>query len=125
MSYGEEIHIDGYRLLRKCGCGATGEVWMVEDMAGRRLAMKLFELDDYGDCEFSGLKAYVALPPNDHLLAIHHIGRTEKFRYYTMDLADNLSNVEGEYIPATLHKRMVGGYAPGALETAGLGLKIL
>ncbi len=96
-----------YQLLFSCGSGAFGEVFVAEDLAGMRFALKTLPKSPAADRELAGLRRYRSLAQeHPNLIRIHHIGTTETQLYYTMDLADNLSENPEIYLPDTLENRL-------------------
>lgn len=97
------MNIPGCRLIRKCGGGAFGEVWIAEDASGRRVALKTVEKSAQSDRELSGLRAYVRIAENPHLIRVFHAGELPERLFYTMELADPLEEGgDASYRPATL-----------------------
>jgi len=79
--------ISDYKLLQRCGHGAFGEVWVAEDLAGKKVALKIVwkTVDNYEwGKEFRGLKYYQnKVPKHPNLVEIYHIGEEQDFFYYT------------------------------------------
>lgn len=92
-------------LIRRCGRGAYGEVWLCRDITGKILALKLIPKTRQ-DIELKSIAALrLTLPEHPNVLSIHHVAMDEDFLWYTMDAADNLS-AEDSYIPDTLENRI-------------------
>ena len=104
-----------YELIRTCGQGSFGVVWIVRDRAGAYRAMKVVEFGRLmGDIipkrEIQALEHYCRnVPDHPNLAQIYHIGRNERWLYYTMELADDLrtgrtvrKNPPADYEPMTL-----------------------
>lgn len=104
-----------YELIRTCGQGAFGVVWIVRDRAGAFRAMKVVEFglltgDVIPKREIQALEHYCRnVPDHPNLAQIYHIGRNERWLYYTMELADDLhtgrtvrKNLPADYEPMTL-----------------------
>ena len=92
-------------LIRRCGRGAYGEVWLCRDITGKILALKLIPKTRQ-DIELKSVAALrQTLPEHPNVLSIHHVAMDEDFLWYTMDAADNLS-AEDSYIPDTLENRI-------------------
>jgi serine/threonine protein kinase len=97
--------IKGYTPVCLCGEGAYGQVWLVQNVTGRRFALKIIYKKALGGDwkrEYNGLVIYhqkVERHPN--LIEIYHIEDRETFFYYTMECADNMGKGK-EYIPGTL-----------------------
>lgn len=100
--------IGEYKLIGMIGKGNFGEVFLAEDAAGVCKALKIFQPQNEDrrsfDLEYDGLFLARRLK-NEHLVPVEFVGRTEYCIYYTMPLADSLS--DEEYIPHTLYNRMV------------------
>ena len=96
----------GLTLLRRCGAGAYGEVWLCRDLTGSRLAVKLIRKGREIP-ELRGVTAIRrALPSHPGILAIHHIDEDDDFLWYTMDAADSLGADPEHYLPDTLGNRL-------------------
>ena len=107
--------IPGYALISPIGRGAYGEVFLAEDVAGRRVALKVVtprpELTDKMlQRELGGLKRFLAVAESDpHLVRIHEmVENLPRGGFaYAMELADS---VEGhgvtDYAPLTLRHRL-------------------
>jgi serine/threonine protein kinase len=100
--------IGEYQLAGIIGKGNFGEVFLAEDSNGVQNALKIFipRFDDHRnfDLEYDGMFLTHKLQ-NEYLVPVEYVGRTEYCIYYTMPLADSLS--EKEYIPHTLYNRMI------------------
>ena len=113
--------LPGLRLLRRIGQGAYGEVWIAENrITHGMVAAKIIPLtgSHRGESvarELASLVRYEAGVRGEHpnLVTIHHVGRTDEFLYYTMDVADHLDGSRGsadaDFRPATLRARMEQG----------------
>lgn len=96
------MDIPGYKLIFKCDRGAFGEVWLAEDAAGRRVALKIIEQPEFSRRELDGLRNYARIGEHPHLIRILHIEELSSCLYYTMEPADSLNPDAEEYLPATL-----------------------
>ena len=97
----------GCRILGRCGHGAYGTVYLAEDAAGRRVALKVFDSPEAGERELRGVRNFMRLPEDTpSLIRIHHAGIENGRFFYLMELADNASGTPGEYLPDTLARRM-------------------
>ena len=68
--------------------GAFGEVYLVRDLSGISLALKLLKADS--GAEASAIAELRQKVGNESgLVLIHHVGEFEGRVYYTMDAADN------------------------------------
>ena len=92
-------------LIRLCGAGAYGEVWLCRDISGKVLALKLIRKEKKS-AELRGVSALRQVPAHPNVLALHHVGEDEEFLYYTMDAADNLNDTLDDYSPDTLDNRI-------------------
>lgn len=108
--------IPDYQMLRICGQGAFGVVWTVRDRAGALRAMKVISLDrllalGIPNREMQALQHYCRnVPSHPNLVPILHIGQTEHYQYYTMELADDLISRQ-----PILHQ-LSDGYQPMTLQ---------
>ena len=91
-------------LLRKCGEGGCGEVWLAEDDIGARVALKIL-VGRHSEREVAGLKNYKDCD-HPNLLRIRHVEISGESICYTMDAADDLNRGAGEYLPDTLANRL-------------------
>ena len=92
-------------LIRHCGCGAYGEVWLCRDITGQTLALKLIRKDRQ-TAELKGVAALRgSLPAHPNVLTVHHVAEDADYLWYTMDAADNLGEAD-DYIPDTLDNRI-------------------
>lgn len=97
----------GYRLLKQCGRGAFGEVFLAEDMMGHRVALKRFFGKRVDVRELNALKRYMRIAPHPSICRIYHCGIENGTLFYVMELADN-ANGSDEYSPDTLSARLSG-----------------
>lgn len=103
LNTGVQFH--NLTLIRRCGRGAYGEVWLCRDITGKILALKLIPKTRQ-DIELKSIAALrLTLPEHPNVLSIHHVAMDEDFLWYTMDAADNLS-AKDSYIPDTLENRI-------------------
>ena len=95
--------IPDYELIRVIGKGSFGEVWVALDATGTPCALKIIykgESDDQiFNKELEGVTSYLPISrSNLGLVTILHVGKDpeNEFYYYTMELADNANESEGE-----------------------------
>ena len=107
--------IADFSVVSAVAAGAFGEVYLVRDLSGITLALKLLKADS--GAEVSSIAELRQKVGNDSgLLPIHHIGEFEGRVYYTMDAADNIASNEAEYCPDTLENRLAFCGALNAFE---------
>lgn len=103
--------LDGYRLIRLIGRGGFGEVWLCQIEATDEFrAFKLIPSVDVEklERELDALKRYRSVAVNlhsPHLLQIEHVNRTRDGLFYTMPLADGMTNgepISSDWEPKTL-----------------------
>ena len=104
-----EKRLGSWRLLASIGKGNFGEVFLAEDPAGNRKALKVF-LPEQGDrrafdLEYDGMERAQRLTQAPGLVPVDSTGRTEYCIFYTMPLADALQ--DDPYTPHMLYNRMV------------------
>ncbi len=105
-------------LIRPIGEGGFGQVWLGRNRTtGRLRAVKLIPLDCEGRTDPAG-REIVSLTHlearieshHPNLMVIHHVGRTDDYLFYVMDLADDASgsapSCDPDYRPATLEDRL-------------------
>ena len=87
--------IADFSVVSAVAAGAFGEVYLVRDLSGITLALKLLKADSGAEVSsIAELRQKVGNEPG--LLPIHHIGEFEGHVYYTMDAADNIASDETE-----------------------------
>ena len=102
-------------MITAVAAGAFGEVYLVRDLSGIPLALKLLKADSGAEVSsIAELRQKVGNEPG--LVSIHHIGEFEGRVYYTMDAADNIASNEAEYCPDTLENRLAFRGALNAFE---------
>lgn len=108
-------NIPGYMLLAPIGRGAYGEVFLAEDAAGRRVALKVVSprpelTDKMLQRELGGLKRFLAVAESDpHLVRIHDLIENLPCGgfAYAMELADSIhGHGVASYAPLTLRHRL-------------------
>ena len=118
------MRIPDYEILKKCGHGAYGDVWIARNRAGSLVALKTVEKSGQIHRELAGLRSYSRVADSPHLIRIFHIGEADDTLYYTMELADNLGS-DQLYIPATLGNLLKKKKRFSPAETIELGEKLL
>lgn len=104
--------IPNFEITAYCGSGAYGDVWKGIDRDGVQRAVKVLDikrLESLGvlQREEKAIKLFRTQGQrHSNLIEIFYSGETEQNLYYIMALADNLSNIESEYIPNTLSERL-------------------
>ena len=107
--------IADFSVVSAIAAGAFGEVYLVRDLSGVLLALKLLKSDsDIEVAAVTELRRQVGNEPC--LMTIHHIGEFDGRVYYTMDAADNMASIEAEYCPDTLENRLALRGALNAFE---------
>ncbi|MBL9115243.1 MAG: SUMF1/EgtB/PvdO family nonheme iron enzyme [Verrucomicrobiaceae bacterium] len=111
----QHVHIPDYRLIKRIGSGAYGEVWLAESVTGALRAVKIvwredFELTKTFHREFQGIQQFEPISRgHPGLVHILHVGWNDEGGYYycVMELADDVGHgphVDDplEYVPRTL-----------------------
>ncbi len=95
---------EGYTLLQYCAHGAYGSTFLVSDLLGRRLVLKIIpRAGDRFLRELNGVRTYCAGRfVHENLISILHSGEEKDYFYYTMPAADNLRDKPDDYLPASL-----------------------
>ena len=116
MSFRDKVQITDFRLIKRIGSGAYGEVWLAQSVTGAMRAVKIvwredFELTKTFHREFLGIQQFEPISRgHPGLVHILHVGWNEEHGYYycVMELADDAeASAEGEegwktYVPRTL-----------------------
>ena len=89
-----DVQFHNLTLVRRCGSGAYGEVWLCRDITGKILALKLIQKTKQNAELKSVVALRLTLPEHPNVLSIHHVAMDEDFLWYTMDAADNLNRGE-------------------------------
>ena len=109
----------GCKLLSQCGRGAYGIVFLAQNPLGQHICIKIIENSDTSIRELNGLKHYTRVSENHpNILRVFHIGEFQTGFYYTMEVADNISDNPEQYIPATLGNMLRQGKV-FSIEEAG------
>ena len=124
--------IPDHEMLRVIGRGAYGEIWLARGLTGALRAVKVvyrstFESARAFNREFEGMSSFEPISrAHDGFMNILHVGRSEAFFYYIMELADDHAtgrqiDVEN-YVPRTLKTEMERRGRIPASECVQLGL---
>ena len=112
MEIGDSYH--GLKLTAFCGGGAYGEVYVCEDISGRKLAVKIISkirLGDDWERELRGVSNYRRITENaSSLLQIYHVEEDAETFFYTMEPADSI--LPDVYKADTLAERLKKGPLP-------------
>ncbi len=114
-SHRDDIDIPDYKLIKRIGSGAYGEVWLAQSVTGALRAVKIvwredFELTRTFQREFLGIQQFEPIS-RGHPCLVHilHVGWNEPrgFYYCVMELADDAedgAHIEdvATYVPRTL-----------------------
>jgi len=107
--------IADFSVISEVSAGAFGEVYLVRDLSGILLALKLLKADSGSEVSsITELRQKVGNEPG--LVSILHIGEFDGRVYYTMDAADNIAPKESGYCPDTLENRLAFHGALNAFE---------
>lgn len=107
-------------MLRIIGSGSYGEIWLARGLTGVFRAVKVvyratFESERSFAREFEGMSAFEPVS-RDHegFVDILHVGRTDTFFYYIMELADDLSS--GRPLSPSASAAEIDSYTPRTLK---------
>ena len=109
LKYKPGDQIESFRLLKECGRGAYGTVFLAQSVVtGRRFALKIIpENDHFSRRELNGIVQYMEICPRSELMQVYHVGQCSGSLYYVMDAADDLDGGSGsDYLPDTLENRL-------------------
>ena len=120
ISFRDKVQIPDFRLIKRIGSGAYGEVWLAQSVTGAMRAVKIvwredFELTKTFHREFLGIQQFEPISRgHPGLVHILHVGWNEEHGYYycVMELADDAeASAGGEegwktYVPRTLSTDM-------------------
>ena len=114
MAYEIGTVYHGLRLTAYCGGGAYGDVYVCEDISGRKLAVKIIskvKLGDDWERELRGVSNYRKITEDaPSLLQIYHVEEDAETFFYTMEAADSVS--PEAYKADTLAERLKNGPLP-------------
>jgi len=126
--------IPDHELLRVIGRGAYGEIWLARTVTGALRAVKIvyrstFESERAFLREFEGMSAFEPISrEHSGFVDILHVGRTNEYLYYSMELADD--HIAGRnidvvhYEPRTLKSDLGRHQRLSAEESIRLGLSL-
>ncbi|MBR1967506.1 MAG: protein kinase [Lentisphaeria bacterium] len=119
-------NIGPYKLIKCCGKGAYGEVYFARNTLNEaENALKIINSGGkIQERELRGLIKYRSCK-HPNLVQIFHVDYFNDSLYYTMELANNLSGKDDEYIPDTLGNRLNNGNKLSAEEIISLKNDIL
>lgn len=126
--------IPDHELLRVIGRGAYGEIWLARTVTGALRAVKIvyrstFESERAFLREFEGMSAFEPISRGHAgFIDILHVGRTNEYLYYSMELADDhLAGREidiASYEPRTLKSDLARQKRLSADESIRLGISL-
>ncbi|HVR35482.1 MAG TPA: serine/threonine-protein kinase, partial [Methylomirabilota bacterium] len=126
--------IPDHELFRCIGRGSYGDVWLARNVMGTYRAVKVvhrrsFQDDRPFEREFAGLQRFEPVSrSHDSQVDILHIGRSDDWFYYVMELADDEitgAKIDPErYRPKTLYGAHEGHLQYTADETLEIGLAL-
>jgi formylglycine-generating enzyme required for sulfatase activity/serine/threonine protein kinase len=126
--------IPDHELLRVIGRGAYGEIWLARTVTGALRAVKIvyrstFESERSFLREFEGMSAFEPISRGHAgFIDILHVGRTNEYLYYSMELADDhLAGREidvAKYEPRTLKSDLGRQKRLSADESIRLGVSL-
>ena len=121
-------------MLRVIGRGAYGEIWLARGLTGAMRAVKVvhrstFESERAFQREFQGMSSFEPISrAHPGFVDILHVGRTDQYLYYIMELADDhLAGREIDvinYAPRTLKSELERHKCLSASESIRLGLAL-
>ncbi|MEY2544014.1 MAG: eukaryotic-like serine/threonine-protein kinase [Verrucomicrobiota bacterium] len=126
--------IPDHELLRVIGRGAYGEIWLARTVTGALRAVKIvyrstFDSERAFLREFEGMSAFEPISRGHAgFIDILHVGRTNEYLYYSMELADDhLAGREIDvvsYEPRTLKSDLARQKRLSADESIRLGISL-
>jgi len=121
-------------VLRVIGRGAYGEIWLARGLTGAMRAVKVvhrrtFESERAFQREFQGMSSFEPISrAHPGFVDILHVGRTDQYLYYIMELADDhLAGREIDvinYAPRTLKSELERHKCLSASESIRFGLAL-
>lgn len=115
---GPPPEVPDFELVRPIGEGGFGQVWLGRNRTtGLLRAVKLIPLRHEGRTDLAGREiaslTHLETRIGSHhpnLMVIHHVGKTDDYLFYVMDLADDVSgsavSCDSSYRPATLEDQL-------------------
>lgn len=95
----------GCKIINICGKGGYGSVYLAENAAGKRVAVKLINTNEKKR-ELQGIKNYMPISQQSpYLLSVFHVGMEQNELFLVMEAADPLPE-STYYLPDTLSKRL-------------------
>src|SRR3984893_10261610 len=126
--------IPDHEVLRVIGRGAYGEIWLARTLTGGLRAVKVvyrttFESERAFQREFQGMSAFEPISrAHAGFVDILHVGRTNDYLYYIMELADDhmagRSLDIANYEPRTLKSELERQKHLSASESIRLGVSL-
>ena len=107
-------------MLRIIGRGSYGEIWLARGLTGAFRAVKVvyrgnFESERSFAREFEGMSSFEPVSrDHDGFVDILHVGRSETFFYYIMELADD--NATGRPLSPSASVAEIDAYSPRTLK---------
>ncbi|HEX4083482.1 MAG TPA: protein kinase, partial [Chthoniobacteraceae bacterium] len=107
-------------MLRIIGRGSYGEIWLARGLTGVYRAVKVvyrntFESERSFAREFEGMSSFEPISrDHDGFVDILHVGRTETFFYYIMELADD--DATGRPLANAATQAEIDAYTPRTLK---------
>ncbi len=99
--------IPDFELVRRLDRGAFGEVWLGRSRSGVYRAVKTVPKGTVTEIEFRGVRTYEThARRHPNLIDVRHVGETEEFFYYVMELADRYETAP-TFSPADYAPRML------------------
>ncbi len=126
--------IPDHEVLRVIGRGAYGEIWLARGLTGALRAVKVvhrttFESERAFQREFQGMSSFEPISrAHTGFVDILHVGRTNEYMYYIMELADD--HAAGRkidiitYVPRTLKTDVDRHRRLSAADSIQLGISL-
>ena len=95
----------GCKIVCVCGKGGYGTVYLAENAAGEKVALKIINTNEQKR-ELEGIKNYLPVShQSPYLLKVFHVGIEQNELFLIMEAADSLADSKF-YLPDTLAKRL-------------------